>query len=158
MGNPVVHFEIRSADPDAVRELLRQAFRLGLPGGGIPGYTYVESGVPDAMPGGIGPTQGGTDLVTVFVGVDDVEATLKAGRDARRHDRAAGDEVPGVTFGLFADTGGHVRRVWRRRTGPRRKRERARQARRAGIGVARRRAAPPPRPPCDEEVRCSTCC
>ena len=90
MGNPVVHFEIRADDPDAARDFYGKLFGWTFPAGGIPGYTYVETGVPDAIPGGIGPTQGGSDLVTVFIGVEDVEASLRGGGAARRHDRAAG--------------------------------------------------------------------
>ena len=77
MGNPIVHFEIRAEDPDAARAFYGELFGWEYPEGGIPGYTYVESGVPGAIPGGIGPTQGGASLVTFFVGVEDVEATLK---------------------------------------------------------------------------------
>ena len=108
MGNPVVHFEIRAADPDAARDFYGKLFGWTYPPGGIPGYTYVETGVPDAIPGGIGPTQGGSDLVTVFIGVEDVEASL---REAERLGGAIvqpATKVPGVTFGLFADPAGHV--------------------------------------------------
>ena len=109
MGNPIVHFEIRSADPDATRAFYGQLFGWAYPEGGMPGYTYVDSGVPaGTIPGGISPTQGGVPLVTVFAGVEDVQATL---------DRAVGlgatvvqpaTKVPGVTFALFADPQGHV--------------------------------------------------
>jgi len=70
MGNPIIHFEIRSADPDASREFYGQLFGWTYPPGGFPGYTYVESGVPQGtIPGGISPLQGGNSLVTVFAGV-----------------------------------------------------------------------------------------
>ena len=46
MGNPIVHFEIRSADPDAARAFYANLFGWSYPPGGFPGYTYVESGVP----------------------------------------------------------------------------------------------------------------
>ena len=108
MGNPVVHFEIRAEDPDAAREFYGKLFGWTFPAGGIPGYTYVETGVPDAIPGGIGPTQGGSDLVTVFIGRRGRRGDAAGGGAARRHDRAAGHQVPGVTFGLFADPAGHV--------------------------------------------------
>ena len=76
MGNPIVHFEIRADDPDAARVFYGKLFGWEYPAGGMPGYTYVESGVPGAIPGGIGPTQGGSGLVTVFVGVDETSASL----------------------------------------------------------------------------------
>jgi uncharacterized protein len=108
MGNPVVHFEIRSADPDAARDFYGKLFGWTYPEGGIPGYTYVDPGIPDALPGGIGPTQGGEDLVTVFVGVQDVDATLQEAERLGGKILQPATHVPGVTFGLFADTQGHV--------------------------------------------------
>ena len=108
MGNPVVHFEIRAADPDAARDFYGKLFGWEFPDGGIPGYTYVESGVPGAIPGGIGPTQGGSDLVTVFVGVDDVDVALRQAERLGGTVVQPATKVPGVTFGLFADTEGHI--------------------------------------------------
>jgi predicted enzyme related to lactoylglutathione lyase len=108
MGNPVVHFEIRSADPDAARDFYGKLFGWTYPEGGIPGYTYVDPGIPDALPGGIGPTQGGGELVTVFVGVEDVDATLREAERLGGRILQPATQVPGVTFGLFADTQGHV--------------------------------------------------
>ena len=78
MANPVVHFEIRSADPDTTREFFGKLFGWTFPEGGMPGYSYVDTGVEGAIPGGIGPVQGGSPLVTFFVGVPDVAATLEA--------------------------------------------------------------------------------
>ena len=51
MPNPVVHFEIRSSDPDAARKFFGQLFGWTFPDGGIPGYTYVDTGVEGAVPG-----------------------------------------------------------------------------------------------------------
>src|ERR1022692_889599 len=70
MASPVVHFEIRSADPDATREFYGKLFGWTYPEGGMPGYSYVDTGVEGAVPGGISPPPGGGDpLVTFFVGV-----------------------------------------------------------------------------------------
>jgi len=108
MGNPVVHFEIRAAEPDAARAFYGRLFGWTFPDGGIPGYTYVDTGIPDAIPGGIGPTQGGDELVTVFVGVDDVEAALRQAERLGGRVVQPATTVPGVTFGLLADPDGHV--------------------------------------------------
>src|SRR5258705_252877 len=64
MASPVVHFEIRSADPDATREFYGKLFGWTYPDGGMPGYTYVDTGVEGAVPGGISPLQGDGPLVT----------------------------------------------------------------------------------------------
>src|ERR1700730_12757307 len=108
MGNPVVHFEIRSKDPDATRKFYGDLFVWSFPEGGMPGYSYVESGVEGAIPGGISPLQDGQPLVTFFVGVAAVAGTLdNAAKNGGRIVQPA-TAVPGVTFGLFADPQGQV--------------------------------------------------
>jgi len=108
VGNPVVHFEIRSADPDATREFYGKLFGWTFPEGGMPGYSYVDTGVEGAVPGGISPLQGGGPLVTFFVGVQDVAATLDAAVAQGGHVIQPATAVPGVTFGLLADPNGQV--------------------------------------------------
>jgi predicted enzyme related to lactoylglutathione lyase len=108
MAHPVVHFEIRSADPDATRAFFGGLFGWTFPGGGIPGYSYVETGVEGAIPGGISPLQEGGPLVTFFVGVPDVAATLEAAVAKGGRIVQPATQVPGVTFGLLADPQGQV--------------------------------------------------
>jgi uncharacterized protein len=108
MASPVVHFEIRSADPDATREFYGKLFGWTYPDGGVPGYTYVNTGVEGAMPGGISPLQGDGPLVTFFVGVADVAATLDAAVAHGGRIVQPATSVPGVTFGLLADPQGQV--------------------------------------------------
>ncbi len=109
MGNPIVHFEIRSTDPDASRAFYGELFGWSYPPGGFPGYTYVDSGVPaGTIPGGISPTQGGSPLVTVFAGVPDVQAALDKAVSLGGKVVQPATQAPGVTFGLFADPQGHV--------------------------------------------------
>jgi hypothetical protein len=108
MPNPIVHAEIRSTDPDASREFYGSLFDWSFPEGGIPGYTYIDSGVPDALPGGISPLQDGEQLVTFFVGVEDIDGALA---DAQRLGGTVvqgATKVPGVTFALIADPAGQV--------------------------------------------------
>lgn len=108
MANPVVHFEIRSQDPDATRAFFGKLFGWTFPEGGIPGYSYVDTGVEGAIPGGISPLQDGDPLVTFFVGVDDVAATLEAAVANGGKIIQPATSVPGVTFGLLADPHGQV--------------------------------------------------
>ena len=108
MANPVVHFEIRSADPDETRSFFGKLFGWTFPGGGMPGYSYVDTGVEGAIPGGISPLQGGAPLVTFFVGVQDVAATLDAAVAQGGRVIQPATSVPGVTFGLLADPNGQV--------------------------------------------------
>jgi uncharacterized protein len=108
MPAPVVHFEIRSSDPDATRAFYASLFGWTYADGGIPGYTYVETGVDGAIPGGIGPVQGGNPAVTFFVGVQDVAATLDAAVAGGGKIVQPATNVPGVCFGLLADPLGQV--------------------------------------------------
>ena len=109
MGNPIVHFEIRSSDPDAARAFYAELFGWAYPPGGFPGYTYVDSGTTEGtIPGGISPLQGGEPLVTFFVGVQDVAATLEAAAAQGGRVVQPATSVPGVTFGLLADPQGQV--------------------------------------------------
>ena len=108
MPHPIVHAEIRSTDPDATRAFFGPLFGWNFPEGGVPGYTYIDSGVPNTLPGGISPLQDGSPLVTFFVGVDDIDATLA---EAVRLGGTVVQEVarvPGVAFALIADPAGQV--------------------------------------------------
>ena len=70
--------QLGTTDVDAAKHFYGQLFGWTFPDGGMPGYTYVDTGVEGAVPGGISPLQGGGPLVTFFVGVPDVAATLEA--------------------------------------------------------------------------------
>src|SRR5258708_5087315 len=108
MASPVVHFEIRSSDPDATRSFFGKLFGWTFPDGGIPGYSDVDTGVEGGVPGGISPLQGGEPLVTFFVGVPDVAATLGAAVAEGGRIVQPATKVPGVTCGLLADPQGQV--------------------------------------------------
>ncbi len=109
MSHPIVHAEIRSSDPDATRAFFGELFGWTYPTeGAYPGYTFVETGVPGALYTAISPLQGDGDLVTFFVGVEDIS---QAAADAVRLGGTlvqAPVEVPGVSFALIADPLGHV--------------------------------------------------
>ena len=77
MAHPVIHAEIRSADPDATRAFFGELFGWTYSDGAFPGYTFVHTGVEGAIATAIGPVQGGSDSVLFFIGVQDVDATLK---------------------------------------------------------------------------------
>ena len=101
MPNPVVHAEIRSKNPDSTRAFFGELFGWTYPNeGALPGYTFVETGVPDALYTAISPLQGDGDVVTFFVGVEDMEASL--GTVKRLGGKIVQEPVtvPGVTFAL----------------------------------------------------------
>jgi len=109
MSHAIVHAEIRSSCPDATRAYFGELFGWSYPTeGAFPGYTFVETGVPGALYTAISPLQGDSDLVTFFVGVEDMAATIA---DATRLGGSVVQEpvtVPGVSFALIADPQGHV--------------------------------------------------
>jgi predicted enzyme related to lactoylglutathione lyase len=109
MGHPVVHAEIRSSNPDATRAFFGELFGGTYPTeGAYPGYTFVDTGVPDALYTAISPLQGDGDLVTFFVGVDDIGSSIESA--TRLGGRVVQEpvDVPGVRFALIADPQGHV--------------------------------------------------
>jgi len=109
MNHPIVHAEIRSSDPDATRAFFGDLFGWTYPNeGAFPGYTFVDTGVPDALYTAISPLQGDSDLVTFFIGVDDMEKAIARTTDLGGRVVQEPVEVPGVAFALIADPLGHV--------------------------------------------------
>jgi uncharacterized protein len=108
MPHPIIHAEIRSIDPDATREFFGKLFGWTYSEGAFPGYTFVDVGVEGAPATAIGPLQGGDDSALFFVGVKDVAATLQQAEELGGRVVQPAQEVPGVTFGVFADAQGHT--------------------------------------------------
>ncbi len=112
MGDPIVHFEIRSPNPDEGREFYRSLFGwrfIDAPPEHVEGYTYVDSDSERAtIHGGFSSVQGGAPMVTVYAEVDDIEASLTKAVSLGGTIVQEPTEVPGVTIGLFADPQGNV--------------------------------------------------
>ena len=108
MAHPVVHVEIRSADPDATRSFYADLFGWKVASqGGFPGYTFIDTGVEGTPYTAIGPRQSEQDEVLFFVAVDDVAATLKQAEELGGTIVQPVQQVPGTSFGVFADAQGH---------------------------------------------------
>jgi predicted enzyme related to lactoylglutathione lyase len=108
MSHPVIHTEIRSEDPDATRKFFADLLGWKVASeGGFPGYTFIDTGAGDGPAVAIGPRQGPDDEVLFFVAVDDVGATLERAAELGGTITQPAQEVPGVTFGVFADPQGH---------------------------------------------------
>ena len=109
MPSPVVHAEIRSKNPDSTRAFFGALFGWTYPNeGAFPGYTFVDTGVPGALYTAISPLQGGSDLVTFFVAVDDIDNAVKRASDLGGQVIQEPQRVPGVAFALVADPQGHI--------------------------------------------------
>ena len=108
MPHPVVHVEIRSQDPDVTRKFFDDLFGWKIASEGeYPGYTFINTGADGLPYTAIGPRQTDQDEVLFFVGVEDVAATLKRAEELGGTIVQPAQEVPGTTFGVFADAHGH---------------------------------------------------
>ena len=108
MAHPVIHTEIRSADPDATRRFFAELFGWKVASeGAFPGYTFIDTGVEGGPYVAISPRQGDDDEVLFFVGVEDVAAALKRAEELGGTIIQPAQQVPGTSFGVFADAQGH---------------------------------------------------
>jgi predicted enzyme related to lactoylglutathione lyase len=108
MAHPVIHAEIRSADPDATRKFFGDLFGWKVAAeGAFPGYTFIDTGVEGGTYVAISPLQGPDDEVLFFVGVEDVAATLARAEELGGAIIQPAQQVPGTSFGVFADAHGH---------------------------------------------------
>jgi predicted enzyme related to lactoylglutathione lyase len=108
MAHPIIHAEIRANDPDATRGFLADLFGWKVASeGGFPGYTFMDTGTGDGPATAISPRQGAEDEVLFFVAVEDVSATLAKAEELGGSIVQPTQEVPGVSFGVLADSQGH---------------------------------------------------
>jgi|ERR1700731_3878411 len=108
MPHPVIHAEIRSEDPDATRKFFAELLGWKVASeGGFPDYTFIDTGTQDGPAVAIGPRQGAEDEVLFFVSVEDVAGTLKKAEELGGRIVQPAQQVPGVSFGVFADAHGH---------------------------------------------------
>jgi predicted enzyme related to lactoylglutathione lyase len=108
MPHPVIHAEIRSEDPDATRSFFGQLFGWQVASeGGLPGYTFMDTGVEGGPAVAISPRQGADDEVLFFVAVEDVAATLSRAQELGGTIVQPAQQAPGVSFGVLADSAGH---------------------------------------------------
>jgi len=75
--------------------------------GAFLGYTFVDTGVPDALYTAISPDQGQGNLVTFFVGVEDIHKTVLEAERLGGQVVQSPVEVPGVRFALISTPQGH---------------------------------------------------
>ena len=108
MAHPVIHAEIRSVDPDATRAFFAELFGWKVASeGAFPGYTFIDTGAEGGTFVAISPRQSSEDEVLFFVGVEDVAATLAKAEQLGGTIIQPAQQVPGTSFGVFADAQGH---------------------------------------------------
>ena len=107
MAHPVIHAEIRSADPDATREFFADRSDGGRVRRCLPGLHVHRHGRRERHLRRDQPLQGAEDEVLFFVGVDDVDAALRRAEELGGTIVQPAQHVPGTSFGVFADAQGH---------------------------------------------------
>jgi uncharacterized protein len=108
MGAPVTWFEISTGDAKAARAFYAKLFGWNLQVLEEADYALVDTGVEDAIGGGIGQAQGPNQVI-FYIEVDDPQAYLDRIEQAGGKTVVPVTEVPGmVTFAQFADPQGNV--------------------------------------------------
>ena len=116
MGQPVVHWELWSENPEKASEFYRKVFDWNIQA--IPGmdYNLVTTGGTGGINGGImkpkkGPWPGN---LTFYVDVDDLDAYSAKIKAAGGKIIVDKQDVPGVgQLSLFEDTDGRVLGMWK---------------------------------------------
>ena len=109
MPNPVVHFEIQSAEPGKSQDFFREVF--GWQVDVAPGMDYglVNTGAETGINGGIEASPTEETRVTFYIEVDDIQGYLDRAVDAGAQVVVPVTSIPGaVTMALFADPAGAV--------------------------------------------------
>ena len=106
MGAPVVHFEIMGGEGTELETFYRELFGWKIDSNNPMKYGIVKI---EGGPGGVGPANDGHKRVSIYVRVEDLQATLD------RVERLGGKtillptEVPGgPELAMFADPAGNV--------------------------------------------------
>jgi predicted enzyme related to lactoylglutathione lyase len=119
MGQPVVHWEFWSKDPDRLSQFYAHVFGWEVQHLPALNYRFVRTGGKGGIDGGImqpkeGPWPGNMAL---YVDVDDLEGFSRKLTEAGARmivDRA---EVPGMgAYALFEDPDGRVLGIWQQNT------------------------------------------
>ncbi len=108
MPNPVVHFEIRSNQPEKVQSFFKELFEWHVEAIPEMSYGFVDTHA-GGINGGIGGTNGGPNRVTFYVEVDDLQAYLDKAEKLGGKTVMPVTEIPDiVTMALFSDPEGNV--------------------------------------------------
>jgi len=117
MGNPVVHWELMSKEPEKVSEFYKKVFDWKIQHMPEMNYRMVETGGQGGINGGIlkpereGPCPGN---MTMYIAVDDLASYRKRIVAAGGKIHVEEQEVPGMgAFSLFTDPEGRMMGIWR---------------------------------------------
>ena len=117
MGNPVVHWELMSKEPEKVSEFYKKVFDWKIQHMPEMNYRMVETGGQGGINGGIlKPEREGRwpGNMTMYIAVDDLASYRKRIVAAGDKIHVEEQEVPGMgAFSLFTDPEGRMMGIWR---------------------------------------------
>ena len=105
MGNPVVHFEVGSADHQRLVAFYGALFGWALREVSD-WYTLIDTRGGAGLNGGVGRSNTGEPWATFYVEVDDLQATLKRAEALGGRTVLEVTELPGMGFAMFDDPDG----------------------------------------------------
>ena len=110
MGAPVVQFVIMGGEGSELESFYRDLFGWKINGNNPMKYGVVETGGgPGGINGGVGPAHDGSRRVSVYVRVENLQATLDRAERLGGKTVVPPTEVPGgPRLAMFADPAGNV--------------------------------------------------
>jgi hypothetical protein len=116
MGQAVLYFEIIAPNMKQSGEFYASLFDWEVSSSDDPNYSIAMTGGDNGVFGGIGQAEkSGDERVTLYAGVDDVQAYLDKAEKLGGKTVQPPTDIPGYgTVALFADPAGQVTGLWNR--------------------------------------------
>ncbi|MDP9297822.1 MAG: VOC family protein [Actinomycetota bacterium] len=109
MANAVTHFEIHGRDGRKAQDFYASLFGWKIDADNPMNYGIVSAPDGEGIGGGISRAMGGEPMVTIYVEVEDLEATLKTAESLGGKTVLPPSDVPGgPKLAQFADPDGNV--------------------------------------------------
>ncbi len=108
MPNPVAFFEIVGPDGPALQQFYATVFGWTVDPTRVPGYGYLDTGVPGALPGGIRQETNIPPERVLYIRVPDLGVTLDQVQSAGGVTVLPPTRLPWVHFALFRDPAGNL--------------------------------------------------
>ena len=109
MGAPVVRFEIMGGKANQLENFYEDLFGWTIDSNNPMKYGIVDTGNQTGINGGVGTTQDGIRRVSVYIEVEDLDATLAKAEKFGGKTILPPSQVPsGPKLAMFADPAGNV--------------------------------------------------